>query len=317
MAPPPPSHPAPAGPASHDAATPHDLPAAGRGPKNNNHKRKTRAKKQDQDVSGVDSDTTTANVPTDLDTDADADADVDAVDADADAELDVDADEMPKRPLPPPKRDVDISPVLNWQQRLQFDALNQGILANIEAQALKPFKFLDHPVAKQHRVKVWDFGPAFAAAQAAQPPGPENNNPTTTTGGGDEAAAASTLATGDGTTKEDGAEHSSPAPCTTIQVDANSVQAVVPSMNLLKEEATQYFNKWRATFLKRCNDLVVPKQSISDAGTSRQGQGALRGGGTGAGRGGKLPQEGMSSSLQHQASSLGCGCITQLTLGSE
>lgn len=277
-------------------------------------------KKQDQDVSGVDSDTTTANIPTDLDTDADADADVDAVDADADAELDVDADEMPKRPLPPPKRDVDISPVLNWQQRLQFDALNQGILANIEAQAMKPFKFLDHPVAKQHRVKVWDFGPAFAAAQAAQPPpGPENNNPTTpTTGGGDEAAAATTFATGDGgTTKEDGAEHSSPEPCTAIQVDVNSVQAVVPSMNLLKEEATQYFNKWKATFLKRCNDLVVPKQSISDAGTSRQGQGALRGGGTGAGRGGKLPQEGMSSSLQHQASFLGCGGITQLTLGSE
>ncbi|KAF3766010.1 DUF726-domain-containing protein, partial [Cryphonectria parasitica EP155] len=44
----------------------------------------------------------------------------------------------------------------------------------------------------------------------------------------------------------------------------------------LKEEATQYFNKWRNTFNKRLNDLIVPGQPAAYAGPSRQGQGGPR-----------------------------------------
>lgn len=289
MAPPPPSNPL-KGAGGHDAATPQGFPS-GCGHKNKNNRRKSKAKKlakpkheQDQEVSEVETDAT-ANAQTDLDTDADADADADA---DVDTAAGPDADEMPKRPPPPPRRDVDISMIINWQQRLQFDALNQAILANIETQATKPFNFLDHPVAKQHRVKIWNFGPAFAAA--VQDTQPTSANDST-------ADAPKASEKGDASTKEDGAQPSA-APRIVIKVDASSVQSTVPSMNLLREEATQYFNKWKATFLKRCNDLIVPKQSISDTGTSRQGQGALRGGGTGAGRGGRYQQEGMLSSCQ-------------------
>lgn len=285
MAPPPPSNPL-KGAGGDDAATPRDLPS-GCGHKsknNNNNRRRNKAKKlakskhhdQEQEVSEVETDAT-ANAQTDLDTDADADADADA---DVDTAVEPDADEMPKRPPPPPRRDVDISMILNWQQRLQFDALNQAILTNIEVQATKPFNFLDHPVAKQHRVNIWNFGPAYAAAQSTQLP----------SANGSTADVPKVSENGDTSTKEDGAQPSA-APRILLKVDASSVQAAVPSMNLLKEEATQYFNKWKATFLKRCNDLVIPKQSISDAGTSRQGQGAFRGGGTGAGRGGRSSQQ--------------------------
>lgn len=293
MAPTPPSNPL-KGPGGHEFVTPQDFPS-GRGQKNNNNnnnikKQKAKAKKpsrlrtdQDPEVSEVETDTT-SNIQTDLDTDADADADADAVVAAAATGPDV--DEMPKRPPPPPKRDVDISMILSWQQRVQFDALNQAILVNIEAQAMKPFNYLDHPVAKQHRVKIWNFGPALAAAQNTQPP-PASGPPPVVD-------ATRPCEQGDANAKVDCGEHNSTAP-RIIRIDASSVQPAIPSMNLLKEEATQYFNKWKATFLKRCNDLIVPKQSISDAGTSRQGQGALRGGGTGTSRGGRPQQEGKSS----------------------
>lgn len=268
-----------------DATAPQDTPSvADRNSKNNNNKKKkSKAKKstkprtdQDLEISEAETDTT-ANVQTDLDTDADAEADVEV-------EAEIDVDEMPKRPPPPPKRDVDISLIVNWQQRLQFDALNQAIIANIEAQVMKPFNFLDHPVAKQHRVKIWNFGPSFAAVQndTQQPSACDSATDT-----------AKVKENSDAGTKEDADEHTTQP--SIARVDANSVQAAVPSMNLLKEEATQYFNKWKATFSKRCNDLIVPKQSNSDASTSRQGQGALRGGGTGTGRGGRYQQEGMGS----------------------
>lgn len=285
MAPLPPSNPL-KGPGGHDhATTPQDFPSDC-SHKNNNkkkkRKKKSKAKKptkpkndQELEVSEIETDTT-ANIQTDLDTDADAEVEVEP-----EPEPEVDVNEMPKRPPPPPKRDVDISMILNWQQRLQFDALNQTILGNIEAQVMKPFNYLDHPVAKQHRVKIWNFGPTLATNKNAEAPSANGNPAVDTTKAPEDQ---------DANAKEDSGENNTATRI--IRIDADNAPPAVPSMNLLKEEATQYFNKWKAIFLKRCNDLIVPKQSISDAGTSRQGQGALRGGGTGAGRGGRHPQEG-------------------------
>lgn len=285
MATPLPSHPL-KGAGGHDAAAPQDLPSGRTNNKVNINKKKRKAKKttkapsdqEDPEVSEAETDTT-ANIQTDLDTDGGSGGNADA---EADAEADIDVEEMPKRPPPPPKRDVDISIILNWQQRLQFDALNQAILANIEAQALKPFNFLDHPIAKNHRVKIWKFGPAIAAAQDAQPSSADG--PT---------MDAKTIAKDDASAKEGEAEDNA---CPRIvSIDVDSVQSTVPSMKILKEEAAQYFNKWKVTFSKRCNDLTVPRQSVSDACASRQGQGAFRGGGTGAFRSGRHQQEGMFS----------------------
>lgn len=68
------------------------------------------------------------------------------------------------------------------------------------------------------------------------------------------------------------------------QIDADSVKATVPSMSELQKDVVSYFAKWRNTFQKRLNDLVVPKFPANPTvGPPGQGQGPPRGGGAGAG----------------------------------
>lgn len=83
-------------------------------------------------------------------------------------------------------------------------------------------------------------------------------------------------------------------------IDADSVKATVPSMSELQKDVFSYFSKWKNTFQKRFNDLVVSRFPVNpNAGLPGQGQGPSRGGGAGAGPGGRGQQlqQGMIISL--------------------
>lgn len=223
---------------------------------------------------------------------------------DFDAEDDQDDPEMPKQRPQPVKREADISLVLNSAQRLDMVKLNEGIHAKLEEQVVKPFNYLHLPVAQTHRIKMWNYAPAVAiqtrdrpvVVNATSTSALANTTSTGTNGSGDPNKTGNEQVTAQ---EKAPAAASATSPPFIPKIDVDSVRPNVSSMSVLKEEAIQYFNKWKATFNKRFNDLIVPNQPNFNSGPSRQGQGAPRGGGAGAGAGpaGRIPQQGMFSGL--------------------
>lgn len=219
----------------------------------------------------------------------------DTKDKDSGAE-DQDDSEMPKPRPQPVKRDADISLILTPAQRIDMVKLNEGIHAKLEEQVMKPFNYLHLPVAQGHRIKMWNYAPAVAA----QTPKPAAGTDAASTTASTHSTNASASASGnpgkpgkDQVEAQEEAPAEAPVPRFIPKIDADSVKPTVSSMSVLKEEATQYFNKWKMTFNKRFNDLIVPNQPNFNGGPSRQGQGAPRGGGAGAGPAGRIPQQGM------------------------
>lgn len=221
----------------------------------------------------------------------------------SDAEDGQEDTEMPKPRPQPVKRDADISLILTPAQRVDMLRLNEGIHSRLEEQVLKPFNYLHLPVAQTHRVKIWNYGPAVAA----QMPKPADAAGTSSIAATISTTKANTIAGGNASignskTQKDQTESQQEGfPATSIprftpKINADNVNDTVSSMSVLKEEASQYFNKWKITFNKRFNDLVVPSQPSFSGGPPRQGQGAPRGGGVGprAGPTGRLTQQGVS-----------------------
>lgn len=238
--------------------------------KDNQDKHQTSLKLDFEDSSEVDTDTNTAKDLKDTDVEDDS--------------------EMPKPRPQPIKREADISLILSPPQRVDLAKLNEGIHFKIEEQVNKPFNFLHYPVAQVNRVKIWNYAPIVAAQMPQQASSRDtaiNVAKSNDNGNGNVTKPGQ----GQGEAQED----KPTAPRFIPKIDANSVQPTAPSMSVLKDEAIQYFNKWKATFNKRFNDLVVPHQPNFIGGPSRQGQGAPRGGGAGAGPAGRNLQQGMTS----------------------
>lgn len=219
-------------------------------------------------------------------------------DTDAEDDQDDANTEMPKPRPQPVKRDADISLVLTPAQRVDMLRLNEAIHAKVEEQIMKPYNYLHVPVAQLNRVKIWNYGPVVAAhmPQSAAEAGNVNSNASTksTTGNANGNGDFNKPSKEQGEAQENATE-ASPIPRFIPKINANSVKPTVSSMSVLKDETTQYFNKWKLTFNKRFNDLVVPNQSSFNGGSSRQGQGVPRGGGAGAGSASRFGQQGMSS----------------------
>lgn len=236
-----------------------------------------------------------------LDFEDNSEVDTDANTAKDLKDTDVEDDsEMPKPRPQPIKREADISLILSPPQRVDMTKLNEGIHSKIEEQINKPFNFLHYPVAQVNRVKIWNYAPIVAAQMP-----PQTAHNTEAPCGGD-VAANSAKHSGNGNVNDtrpgqeqgEAPEGKPQAPCFIPKIDANSVKPTAPSMSVLKDEAIQYFNKWKATFNKRFNDLVVPTQPSFNGGPSRQGQGAPRGGGAGPGPAGRNLQQGTNSFIQ-------------------
>lgn len=204
----------------------------------------------------------------------DEDNDVDNFDVEGDG----DEDGMP-RPRPQPvKREADLSIILTPAQMNDFHKLTCDIQDKVFEHISKATRFLDHPAAQAGRIKIWDFGPAVAAAQAklkTEKPAKESENdiPSHPTNG------------------EDGETEQLEKPEPAIKIDFDSVQPRASSMSVLKDDTTAYFSKWKLTFMKRFGDLIVNNQSNYNAGPSRQGQGGFRGGMM-SGGGGRPQQQG-------------------------
>lgn len=192
------------------------------------------------------------------------------------AEGDDEEGDMPKSRPQTVRREADISLILNLPQRIDLTKLNDGIMLKLEDHLAKPFNFLNHPVAQINRIKVWNYEPVVEAQKAAQASQAASTNPTTETNNGDSNPNKPGEEQGEG-------QEAKPRFIPTI--DANSVKPVAPSMSVLEDEAGQYFIKWKTSFNKRLNDLIVPNQSGPAVGPSRQGQGGPRGAGVGTGAG--------------------------------
>lgn len=217
---------------------------------------------------------------------------------DSDAEDDQEESEMPKQRPQPVKRDADISLVLTQAQRLEMVKLNEGIHAKLEEQVVKPYNYLHLPVAQTHRIKIWNYAPAIAAQTPQRTADIDavtntsfiSSTNTNTNGFGDPNKPGKEQLVAQ---EETLAAAPSPSPLFIFKINVDSINPNVSSMSVLKEEVMQYFNKWKMTFNKRFNDLIVPNQPNFNGGPSRQGQGAPRGGGAGAGPAGRIPQQGM------------------------
>lgn len=244
---------------------------------------------------------TRASTKTNASTAADAAlVDKDHRDIDAEDDQDDTNTEMPKPRPQPVKRDADISLVLTPAQRLDMLRLNEAIHAKVEEQIMKPYNYLHVPVAQANRVKIWNYGPIVAA----QMPQTAAEASTASITASAKLTAGNVNGYGDlnNPSKEQGEAQENvteaiPVPRFIPKINADSIKPIVSSMSVLKDETTQYFNKWKLTFNKRFNDLVVPIQSNFNGGPSRQGQGVPRGGGAGPGSAGRFGQQGTSSVL--------------------
>lgn len=241
-----------------------------------------------------------------LDCDDSSEADTDINTAKDIKNSDVEEDPDMPRPRPQPiKRDADISLVLSPAQRVDMVKLNEGILAKLEEQINKPFAFLHYPIAQVNRVKIWNYAPVVAKQKAefmAQTGQSADGTDAASTNTAASTNSASGIGNGElskfGLQQGDAKKKAPNEPRFVPNINAESVQPTVSSMSVLKDEATQYFTKWKFTFNKRFGDLIVPQSSFN-VGAPRQGQGASRGGGAGVvhGPAGRVPQQGMFSAL--------------------
>ncbi|KAJ0125015.1 transmembrane and coiled-coil domain-containing protein 4 [Diaporthe amygdali] len=218
------------------------------------------------------------------------------------------------RQRPPPRREADMSSIINTAQRAELSTLIEAIMEKISTQVQKPFTFLSHPAAQKNRVQVWNYAPVMEAAVASVDPaaGPPTNGvvvygyckPSMSVQELDDAGVCpdpgETEATPDpekvqgqdaGDADHGADDDDGKAPFVIIpEIGANSVEATVPSMSELQKDVSSYFGKWKAAFQKRFNDFVVPKFANSSAGPPGQGQGPPRGGAVGAGASGRTQQ---------------------------
>lgn len=235
-----------------------------------------------------------------------------------DAEVDIiinDSDQnMPSnRQRPPPRREADVSSIINMAQRAELSTLVEAIMENINTQVQKPFSFLGHPLAQKNRVQVWNYGPVMEAALSSFDPtaeSPANGvvvygyckpgksvqerddaGVTTDPGEAETNPDRDQAQAQDAGNTEVGADDDGKAPSIIIpEISADSVEAAVPSMSELQKDVSSYFVKWKAAFQKRFNDFVVPKFPNSNAGPPGQGQGTPRGAAVGAGSSGRTQQ---------------------------
>lgn len=221
------------------------------------------------------------------------------------------------RQRPPPRREADMSSIINLAQKTELTTLVEAIMDKMSTQVQKPFTFLGHQVAQKNRAQVWNYAPAIEAALASVDPvtGPPANGivihgyckhsksvqelddaGATPDPGETEVTPNPDRVQGQDAGNADGvADDDGKAPCVVIpEIDANSVEATVPSMSELQKDVSSYFGKWKTAFQKRFNDFVVPKFSNSNAGPSGQGQSPFRGGmvGTGPSSRTQQPQQG-------------------------
>ncbi|CAN8103285.1 unnamed protein product [Discula destructiva] len=202
-----------------------------------------------------------------------------------DADGDGDEDDMP-RPRPQPvKRDVDLNLILSQPQLSDFVKLSSEIQDKVLEHITKATKFLDHPAAQAGRVEIWDFSPAVEKAKAEQ----------AARLAAQELEKRNTPLNSSGKAQDGEAEQAKLSPV--IRIDVNTVQSHVSSMNVLKDEAATYFNKWKTTLSKRFSDVVVTNQPHFGAGPPRQGQGTPRGGAMTGGR----PQQQVNIGNAYQA----------------
>ncbi|PSS00521.1 hypothetical protein BD289DRAFT_450297 [Coniella lustricola] len=233
----------------------------------------------------------TAKPSVDTGSDLDIDGTTTKDQPDTEVEGDGDAAEMPKPRLPPVRREIDISSILNSSQRVELTRLSEAILAKLEENLQKPFNFLDHPVAQVNRVQIFNYAPVVAAQKAEF----DAANKTST-----EASSAPANGMKQDTIPEDG-EAPESKPQFVPKIDVNSVKPMPSTMSVLKDDTNLYFNKWKHALHKRLNDLITPSQSTSSAGSSRQGQGGSRGGGAGGGPAGKNQQQVVNKGTAYQA----------------
>lgn len=250
--------------------------------------------------------------------------------------IDPEANMPSKGQRPQPRREADISVILTSAQRIELGTLVDSIMEKLIIQSSKPFDFLHLPVAQANRVKVWDYGPALEktismgevvdgvvadgdkrlekrvknqidlkpAKPIQKPNGDAQATPGQTSGetGADSKPKSQAPTPGPAHTEGYGDADDGDGPqartyiFTQVNVDEN-IPGTVPAMSELQKDAASYCVKWRTTFQKRLNDLVVPKFPANpNAGPPSQGQGALRGGGAGVGAGlggrGQQPQQG-------------------------
>lgn len=247
---------------------------------------------------------------------------------------------MPSRPRVLPKREADITVILNSAQRAELTTLVDSILEKLTAQTTKPFDFLHLPVAQANRVKIWNYGPAMEAAICNAGFADDDDDDRFPEHGikvygycksskpiqkpGEEAQIAPGQTSGETGAESNPKPKAAPAPAQTeggedaddggwpkahtfiiSPIDADSIKATVPSMSELQKDVNTYFNKWKNTFQKRLNDLIVSKFPASpNVGPPCQGQGPSRGGGAGAVHGGRgqQPKKGIiSRSRQNHA----------------
>lgn len=235
---------------------------------------------------------------------------------------------MPSRPRVLPKREADITVILNSAQRAELTTLVDSILEKLTAQTTKPFEFLHLPVAQANRVKIWNYGPAMEAAISSAGFVDDDDDDRFPEHGikvygyskpskpiqkqGEEAQIAPGQTSGETGADSNPKPKAAPAPAPAqteggedvddggwpkahtfiiSPIDADSVKATVPSMSELQKDVNTYFTKWKNTFQKRLNDLIVSKFPASpNVGPPCQGQGPSRGGGAGAVHGGRGQQ---------------------------
>jgi hypothetical protein len=242
----------------------------------------------------------------------------DSANEDTEVEIIIDFEMPSNRQRPPPKREADMSAIINAAQRAELSALVEAIMEKISAQVQKPFSFLDHPLAQKNRVQVWNYGPCMEAAlasvdPAAEPPAngivvygyckpgkssqEQNDAGVTSYPGETEASPDPDPAKDQDAGNTDGGADDGDGKVPSIiisEIGAMRVEAAVPSMSELQKDVSSYFGKWKLAFQKRFNDFVVPKFSISHSAQPGQGQGTPRGAVTDAGPSGRpqQPQQG-------------------------
>ena len=220
------------------------------------------------------------------------------------------------RQRPPPRREADMSSIINMAQRAELSTLVEAIMEKISIRVQKPFTFLGHPSAQTNRVQVWNYAPVMEAAlasfdPAAEPPAngvvvygyckpcksvqEQDDTGVTSDPGETDVIPDPDQAQGRDAGNTNGGADDGKAPSIIIPIiGANSVEAAVPSMSELQKDVSSYFGKWKTAFQKRFNDFVVPKSTNSNAGLPGHGQGTPRGGVVGACSSGRTqqPQQG-------------------------
>lgn len=246
----------------------------------------------------------------DADDSANEDTEVEIITNDSDLNM------PSNRQRPPPRREADMSSIINMTQRAELSSLVEAIMEKISIQVQKPFTFLGHSSAQKNRVQVWNYASVIEAAlasfdPAAEPPAngvvvygyckpcksaqEQDDAGVTSDPGETEANPDPDQAQGQDAGNADGGADDGKAPSIIIsEIGADSVEAAVPSMSELQKDVSSYFGKWKTAFQKRFNDFVVPKSTNSNTGPPGQGQGTPRGGTVGACSSGRTqqPQQG-------------------------